>query len=81
MVVTTRAPTEDVEEEFPVDVEVTPDGEPIPERPHDMDYPEEEDDHLWDVFDEEHDAAVTVGSPLAVVASLLALFNLLHLII
>lgn len=79
---TSPPPVEDVEEDFPVDeVAITADGEPIPERPHDIEYPPEEDDHVWDMFEDEYDAAVTVRSPLAIVACSLALFNLLQLIL
>ena len=77
----TQSPTQDIEEEFPVDVEVTPDGEPIAERPHDIEYPPEEDDHVWDMFEDGDGAAVTVGSSLTIVACTLVLLNILQLII
>ena len=83
MIATTKAPSsnktaiEEVEENWPVDGEddvyITADGEPIPERPHDENLPPP--DEVWDMFDDEDAATVTVGLPsLAIVTVSLALF-------
>jgi len=70
------APSEEPEEEWPldedeVDVFISSDGEPIPDRPHDEELPPVDNENIWGRFDE--DGATTAGFPLTVVACILAL--------
>lgn len=73
------SPDDGVDEEWPIDnVEITADGEPIPDRPHDMDSTPEDNDPVWDKFE---DSAVTAtGSVIAIMTSLFALLNALQVL-
>jgi hypothetical protein len=73
------SPMEEDDEDWPVDVEIDAQGEPIPERPHDMEFPPEEDDKLWDKFDE--DSAVPIGLTLSFAAAACVVFNALQMLV
>lgn len=74
------APTDDVDEVWPIDnVEITSDGEPVPDRPHDLDSTPEDNDPVWDKFADDS-AVKTTGYVIAIVTSLIAVLNAIQLL-